>query len=227
MWHAGENFIGYQEGGDSLEFSLFMPDWQESPREIFSIPNISEKYVWYDDWVQRYSRQEEVDFVVSILASLSKNPRPIHIIGLTCSESWDIVAEYYRLMWYEHMHTRYFSLPRDVLLTVSISLEHLLWCEKDKVFLSKKEDWVPHYALVPPLRTPCDLRTIQQSARRGIILGVSVPSAYKVYLREIFEKQILTPFQLTQLLGSRWKQFWFTGTDEIISISFPDFAGDI
>lgn len=62
--------------------------------------------------------------------------------------------------------TKNYSLPSNVLLTVSISLRHLLWCEKDKTFLSQKDSGnQPYYATIPPLRTPRDLRIIQQAAR--------------------------------------------------------------
>lgn len=110
---------------------------------------------------------------------------------------------------------------------MSVSLGHLLWCEKDKTFLSKKENSPPRYAVVPPLRTPRDLRTIQQAARMGIVLGVSVLPQDEAYLEQIFEKQILTPFQTAQLLSSRWKEFGFTGTEHNVSLTFPDFSLEI
>jgi hypothetical protein len=59
----------------------------------------------------------------------------------------------------------------------------------------------------PPLRSPSDLRTLQQASRSGIIMGISLFPGDDVYFSEVFEKQILTPFQLAQLIFYRWKQF--------------------
>lgn len=80
---------------------------------------------------------------------------------------------------------------------------------------------------MPPLRTPADLRTLQQAARSGMILGITVACGYESYVTEIFEKQILTPFQLSQLLYFRWKQFGFRGIQKTLSLNFPDFSESI
>ena len=44
MWYAGETSIGYSGEGNSFELPLFIPRWEKCPREVFSIPCISEKY---------------------------------------------------------------------------------------------------------------------------------------------------------------------------------------
>lgn len=83
---------------------------------------------------------------------------------------------------------------------------------------------MPYYALVPPLRMPSDLRSLQQAARMGIIMGIEVFPGDERYIAEIFSKQILTPFQMTQLLSYRWGQYGFSGTEKIHSLRFPDFS---
>lgn len=86
-------------------------------------------------------------------------------------------------------------------------MRHILWCEKDKTFLSKKDaSGAPYYALVPPLRTPSDLRALQQAARSGLLAALSVSHLDETYFSQILSRQILTPFQLSQLVYYRWKQ---------------------
>jgi hypothetical protein len=110
-------------------------------------------------------------------------------------------------------------------LTVSASLRHILWCEKDKKLLSKKDtSGVPYYAVSPPLRLPSDLRTLQQAVRSGIVMGISLFPGDEVYFSQVFEKQILTPFQLAQLIFYGWKWFWFSGEEQDFSLHFPDFS---
>lgn len=99
-------------------------------------------------------------------------------------------------------------MPPDAFVTVSTTLRHILWCEKDKIFLSKKDALgAPYYALVPPLRTPSDLRALQQAARSGLIMAISPSLLDEVYYSEVLSRQILTPFQFSQLVYYRWKQF--------------------
>lgn len=91
---------------------------------------------------------------------------------------------------------------------MSTTLRHILWCEKDKTFLSKKDvSGAPYYALVPPLRMPSDLRVLQQAARSGLIMAISPSPLDEAYYPEVLNRQILTPFQLSQLVYYRWKQF--------------------
>lgn len=66
---------------------------------------------------------------------------------------------------------------------------------------------MPYYATCPPVRFPSDLRVLQQSARMNMLLGIEVMPRDEQFLGEIFQKQILTPFQLSQLIYYRWKQF--------------------
>lgn len=111
-----------------------------------------------------------------------------------------MLAEYYSSLGYENTESHSYTLPENVLLTVSISLRHILWCEKDKAFLQKK-DTTGHayYVMTPPLRTPRDLRALQQGVRMGIIPCVDV-SEDAIFLVQLLEKQIVTPFQMTQIV---------------------------
>lgn len=73
------------------------------------------------------------------------------------------------------MLAKNYIVPEDTFLTVSISLRHMLWCEKDKTFLKRKDaSSRPYYAVVPPLRSPRDLRALQQAVRMGIVQCIHV-----------------------------------------------------
>jgi hypothetical protein len=78
--------------------------------------------------------------------------------------------------------------------------------------------------MCPPLRTPADLRTIQQSLRMNICMGIEVPLGDELFLNQILEKQILTPFQLAQMTFFRWLKYGFTGDKNTVSIVIPEFS---
>lgn len=216
------------EWWNNLSCSFFSPEWSDFSWEIFHLPFLEKKYIWYDDWTQSFSRDVEIDFVQEIIDSLEINPRRIHLRGLSCVESVEQIASYYQDHWYEDKIAKNYLLPSDVLLTVSISLRHLLWCEKDKEFLSQRDaNDQPYYAITPPLRTPKDLRIIQQAARSWIISGIEVFPGDEWFISQIFEKQILTPFQATQLLYYTWCNYWFTWKKQDILIAFPDFLSTL
>lgn len=224
MWYSDKDTIQYRKWWDIFEISYLTPDWSLAPREIISVPHFSGSYLWYDDWVQQYPREYELQVVKNAINSLWDNPRKIHIAGLSCAESVDLIATYYREEWFQNMEAQNYTIPEDSLITISISLRHILWCEKDKNFLKNKDvSNNPYYSITPPLRLPSDLRSLQQTARNGVITCISLLPGDEMYFSQIFEREILTPFQLVQLVFYRWKRFSFVGQEQVFSLSFPDF----
>jgi hypothetical protein len=121
-----------------------------------------------------------------------------------------LIREYYRDQGYEDALAKNYTLPLDEPLTVSLNLRQILWCEKDKAFLQKKDArGSPLYAMTPPLRSPHDLRGLQQAARMGIVIGVEVFPGDELFLTQILEREILTPFQLSQMIAFRWLRYSF------------------
>ena len=134
-------------------------------------------------------------------------------------ESIALLREYYRDQGYEDVFAKNYNLPSTELLTASISLRHSLWCEKDKDFLGTRDDHGAQYGCtVPPLRSPADLRVLQQALRMGIVMGIEVDSD-SAFLPQILEKQILPPFHIGQMTCFRWEKHGFSG--QKIYFSFP------
>lgn len=101
--------------------------------------------------------------VADVIHSLHKSPRRVHIRGISCIESVELIRHYYASLGYEDIFAKNYLLPDGVSLTVSLSLRSLLWCEKDKHFLTTKDsNNHSYYAVLPPLRSPRDLRALQQ-----------------------------------------------------------------
>lgn len=137
--------------------------------------------------------------VVDVIQSLRMYPRRVHITGISCIESVELIRRYYATLGYEDALAKNYLLPHDALLTVSLPLRSILWCEKDKNFLVNKDtNNHSYYALVPPLRSPRDLRALQQAARMGIIMSLDV-GCDESFIVNLLEQQILTVFQITQL----------------------------
>lgn len=106
-------------------------------------------------------------------------------------------------------------------------MRHALWCEKDKHFLKTKDhSGCPYAQICPPIRTPADLRTIQQSLRMNICMGLEVFPGDEIFLIQILEKQILTPFQLAQMTFFRWLRYGFTGDKHTVCFALPQFFLD-
>lgn len=186
-----------------------MPDFSLAPREIITIPRINSPYTGYDAWVQQYLRNVEICLVRDLLESLARDStRRVHIAGVSCVESIHLLADYYRTLEYYDSRINQYLIPSDAPVTVSTTLRHILWCEKNKAFLTKKDPTgVPYYAIIPPLRTPSDLRSLQQGCRVGLVAALSVSPLDGGYFSEILTRQIFTPFQLSQLVYYRWKHF--------------------
>lgn len=75
-----------------------MPDFSLTAPEIITIPQINSPYAGYDAWVHQYNREEEISLVQSSIESLRDTlTRRVHIAGISCAESVDLISEYYRL----------------------------------------------------------------------------------------------------------------------------------
>ncbi len=111
-------------------------------------------------------------------------------------------------------------------MTVSISLRHVLWCEKDKDFLNRHDASQKSYGCTtPPLRSPADLRVLQQALRMGIIMGIEV-SSDEEFLYEILQKQILSPFHIGQMTAFRWEEHGFSGHTYQSVLRIPLFSSE-
>jgi len=217
--------IVYHSGWNEFIFPVLTWDIVQKHREIVTLSAQYNQCLWYDDWLQNYSRDTEIHFIEELLDSLSKKPRLIHMAWISCEESITLIAQYYTKLWYHNSDTHQYEIPFDTPLTMSVSLRHILWCEKDKTFLSCIDSQnFPHYAVCPPLRSPGDLRSLQQWARQGLLVGVSCGHGDEKYLQEILMRHILTPFQLSQLVFYRWKNFWFVWCETLFSLSLPIFS---
>lgn len=124
---------------------------------------------------------------------------------------------------YEDDLAKNYTLSSQELLTVSISLGHGLWCSKDKHFLNTTHYQKIHGHIAPPLRTPADLRALQQGLRMGIIMGIEVLAGDELHLVQLLEKQILPLFDIGQMTAFRWERHGFSGTSHTYTIPLPDF----
>lgn len=225
MWIAKDNALVYEAWENILVSPLFSPEWTQFSGEIIRIPTREISYNGFDDWLSHFPREEEIKLVEKTILSISNSPRRVHIDGISCAESVELIREYYRSCWYEDALAKNYILPPDEFLTVSVSLPHILWCEKDKEFLHKKL----LCELTPPLRSPHDLRALQQATRMGIIMGIECNESFEIFLTLLLEKQILSAYQLASLLSFRWIQHGFRWNMKDVSIALPTFPvlGDI
>ena len=203
---------------------VFTPDWSMFPWTCLalSVPEIS--YWGFDDWLGHFPRQAEIDLIAQAL-ELAHQGQRFHIRGISTYEWIEMMREYYQTCGYEDALAKNYTLPRDVLLTVSTTLRHSLWCEKDKSFLAKK-DTRGHslWALCPPLRTPADLRSLQQALRMGSIMGMEVFPGDEPWLSDLLAREILSPFQISQMIHYRWLKYGFSGMSREVMMEFPDFS---
>jgi len=174
MWYIQQHGIRYEDGPAVFTFPFFQPDWKQFSGEVVFLEVSDFEPRGYDEWTQSYDRQKEIAFLQDIIDSLRENPRRIHVRGLSCAESFTLLADYYTSQGYYNSLLNSYTLPANTPITVSVSLRHVLFCEKDKNFLSSRILDHPYYLITPPLRSSSDLRCIQQAARSGLVATVEV-----------------------------------------------------
>ncbi len=176
--------------------------------------------------MSHFSRQSESKIVAESIEQVKLFPQKrIHICGISTAESVEYIRAYYRECGYEDALAKNYTLPLDVALTVSVSLGHVLWCEKDKAFLdSQGSDTTSFGHVSPPFRSPHDLRALQQALRMGVILGIELSPREIPFLSDILTRQIVPPFLLSQMIYFRWQKYGFTGLQNQIDLQYPDFS---
>lgn len=200
---------------------MLVPEWHCFEGVLVSIAHEG-GYYGYDDWVGQFPRWQEYHSLVEAIAQARSGLR-VHVRGISTYESVELLRDYYRERWYEDILAKSYTIPSDELLTVSISLPHALWCEKDKSFLGQKNDHNFYGQIVPPVRTPADLRALQQALRMGIIIGIESTILYTPFLPELLSKQILTLYQIGTLLSRWWIIHGIKSRREEFSFPIPSF----
>ncbi len=212
MLEVTEKSLRYRPGESVIEYRFLLPDWENFPGNILScFDENSFVSTWFDDWATHFPREQEWNFVQQITVNTLQ--RRTHIRWLSTAESIEIFLAYYEEKWYKNIVSDSYEIPPEEQLSFSLSLRHLLWCEKDKKFLSQKNSLL--YNVSPPLRSPRDLRILQQAARRGIVSWIEIYPGDEKYIPLLLEREILTPFQVSQILFFSWKKRWFLWQEEI------------
>jgi dihydroorotase-like cyclic amidohydrolase len=151
--------------------------------------------------MNHFIRNEELSMIQNALQYAQIEKKRVHIRGISTAEGLEAVREYYISKGYEDTLAKNYTLPPDEFLTVSVFLEQALWCEKDKDFLS---NLLITSRVLSPIRSPRDLRSIQQALRMGIIMGIEVPHYCEEFLSDLLTKQILSPYQIGSCTSSLW-----------------------
>lgn len=219
MWNILAHHVEYQPQGDQFfSIPILEPLWWDFSWWVRFLSQ-ADTYLWYDDWLSRFPREHEWRLVEQAIDDVRTQKKRIHIRGISTREGIEAIRDYYASCGYEDELAKNYTLPAYELLTVSISLRHALWCAKDKDFLDMTKVW----AIIPPLRWPADLRSLQQALRMGIIMGLEVASGDDAYLSWLLEKQILPVFHVGQMTAFRWQYHGFTGVPRQAHIPIPHF----
>ena len=191
---------------------FLVPDFTTFTGHIVQVSSFPSSYRGYDDWTNIFSRSDEMNLIRESISEVSLNPQKrIHIRGISTAESVELIRSYYRVCGYEDSLAKNYILPAPVSLTVSVSLTHVLWCEKDKNFLDSQYQGISYGEICPPVRSPHDLRALQQALRMGIIMGIEISSREHEFLSDLLARQVVSPFLLGRLLFYNWQKYGFTG----------------
>jgi dihydroorotase-like cyclic amidohydrolase len=172
-------------------------------------------------------REKEYEMIQEAFLYAKKHDKRVHIRGISSLEAVESIREYYREKGYEDALAKNYTLPPDELVTVSISLRHALWCEKDKLFLQQKHSHSAFGHVSPPLRSPADLRSLQQALRMGIIMGLEMDEHTQPFLPDLIKKQILSAYQIASLFSVYWLKHNFPGNTRDMSIILPQFSSTV
>lgn len=159
---------------DNLSYEIPVFAWsEEQDIQVYDVADFwrgqvdASSYTSFDDWLRLLDREQEHRWIESLVAGITDGAK-LHIRNISTTEAVLLIRDMYEEWGYFSDYPRACQIPfASAPITVSISIEHLLYSSKDKNHISD-------VARYPALRSPSDQRVILTGLRTGVIAGIEV-----------------------------------------------------
>lgn len=203
------------QGGDREVF--FMKDLLKQKENTQLLESIGDKYAMFSNV---YSEKDELEIFQSLFDSAIENNKKIHIVWVTLDEEIKILERYYEQLGFLREDINCFKVDfREVLVSVSVHIENLMWRGSDYKKMGK------NIYFLPPIREAGQTKAMFKGINRGSVASIYIKDfdeEKKVFLQECLVEEHILPLTLGKVLSFNLLDIWYTWEGKDFEISYGD-----
>lgn len=198
---------------------FYMSELLKKKENTELLNNLNWKWAIYSEV---YSPKEEFEIFEELFNYAILNNKKIHIVWITLKQELDILEKYYTEKWYLREDVNCF-IPNfwEVLVTVSVNIENLIWRWSDY-----KANWKSIF-FIPPVRESGQNKAMFKWINRWSIAGIFISwksGSEEVlgldFLEKCIQEEKILPLTLAKVLNYNLKEIWFNWKEKKVEIKF-------
>lgn len=199
-------------------FTYLKPDFSSKDVEVFFISellkekenkelleNIWDKYAMFSNV---YSEKDELEIFKKLFDYALSNNKKIHIVWITLDDEIKILEEYYEKLEFLRSDINCFKVDfKEVLVSVSVNIENLMWRGSDY-----KKMWKEIF-FVPPIREAGQTKAMFKWINRGVTAWIFINELNQDkinFLQNCLLQEHILALTLWKVLFYNLEDIWFT-----------------
>lgn len=209
-------------------FSYLSTDFSSDKVEVFFLsellaPKENTKLLWeiwdkYAMFSNVYSEADELKIFKELFEYALSNNKKIHIVGVTLDEEIKILEEYYERLWFLREDINCFRVDfSQVLVSVSVNIENLMWRGSDYKRMGKE------IFFLPPIREAWQTKAMFKWINRGVTASIYIKELSedkKEFLKNCLLAEHILPLTLAKVLYFNWEDIWFIGENIDMEVKY-------
>lgn len=209
-------------------FSYLSTDFSSDKVEIFFLSELlaqkeNTKLLWeiwdkYAMFSNVYSEADELKIFKELFEYALSNNKKIHIVGVTLDEEIKILEEYYQKLWFLREDINCFRVDfSQVLVSVSLNIENLMWRGSDYKRMGKE------IFFLPPIREAWQTKAMFKWINRGVTASIYIKELSedkKEFLKNCLLAEHILPLTLAKVLYFNWEDIWFIGENIDMEVKY-------
>lgn len=209
-------------------FSYLSTDFSSDKVEIFFLSELlaqkeNTKLLWeiwdkYAMFSNVYSEADELKIFKELFEYALSNNKKIHIVGVTLDEEIKILEEYYQKLWFLREDINCFRVDfSQVLVSVSVNIENLMWRGSDYKRMGKE------IFFLPPIREAWQTKAMFKWINRGVTASIYIKELSedkKEFLKNCLLAEHILPLTLAKVLYFNWEDIWFIGENIDMEVKY-------
>jgi len=169
-------------------------------------------------WSNVYSPRDEFEIFEELFENALKNNKKIHIVWVTLWKEMEILEDYYKKLWFFSEEINAFKVDfSEVLISVSVKIENLMWRGSDYKRMWKK------IFFNPPIRESWEVKNMFKWINRWVIAWIYIDEfdleKQNFLIQQILQEHIL-PITMAKILNYNLADFWFTWKESDFIITY-------
>lgn len=209
-------------------FSYLSTDFSSDKVEVFFLSELlaqkeNTKLLWeiwdkYAMFSNVYSEADELKIFKELFEYALSNNKKIHIVGVTLDEEIKILEEYYQKLWFLREDINCFRVDfSQVLVSVSVNIENLIWRGSDYKRMGKE------IFFLPPIREAWQTKAMFKWINRGVTASIYIKELSedkKEFLKNCLLAEHILPLTLAKVLYFNWEDIWFIGENIDMEVKY-------